>query len=87
MDWVDLIQGFGFPIALSVYLIIRDTRDKASLVKRIEQLEEQRLEKEEKRTDHLTSVVERNTTVLSNLGLLLRTHKCLANGASNLTGE
>lgn len=84
MDWIELIKGLGFPIALSAFLVYRDSRDKQSMVKRIELLEKQRLEKEEKRSDRFAEVIERNTVALNNTSNALNTRPCLHN--TNLTG-
>ncbi len=73
MDWVELISKVGFPIALCVYFLVKDSRTSAREEKRAEAIDKWR-------SDHATvqlEVITQNTLAMNELTHALKSRPCL----------
>jgi len=74
---VELVTNLGFPIAISIYLIVSDIKMSRMLLERIEKLETYQKET-------LANLVENNTIVLTRVEKTLSARPCLRD--AELTG-
>ena len=78
MDLIQLIGNLGFPIAISVYLLISDSKLNKLLVERIERLESYQ-------RDVLKDLVENNTRAMIRVERTLNSRPCLSKEQLDLT--